>query len=181
MARTATAYACASLWIACSMTALAQGTDPSVEPLPDPGFANPGRALVVQVQLDGNGGAVALGSVVSAVPGRAHTGDPPLLRVTWRDAAGNMLGAHNAWDPRWEFEHTATGGERRNLLASIETGFDVPFSPAIASVTIRDLQAGQDLLTVDVSATVEAFCTSTPAACQQGIGEQIFADGFEAP
>lgn len=162
----------ASAWMVCVVSA--QEMDPATQPLPSADFANPGRGVVVKVLLDADGTAQHLGSLVSNVPPRGHAGDPPLLWVEWGTASGALLGAHNSWDPRWEFEETSTGGERKNDLAQADGAFAVPFHPNLSWVRISDQRTSQELITVDVSVEVQAFCDSQVEEC-----DEVFWDGFE--
>lgn len=152
----------ASLSFLAASTIWAQ-TNPADAPLPDIAdiLGDTRRGLIVEALIHEDGTAEPGTVLVSDVPPRTHIGNPELLRVEWFDAGGQPIGAMNAWDPRWEFQQTADG-ERVELVPSGLGAFVLPFDPAIATVVIHDQQTQAQLLTVDVSGTVVAFCTEHP-------------------
>ena len=96
----------------------------------------------------------------------SHLGDPPLLRLTLTNEDGAPAGTLNAWDPRWYFDQTADGGERLVVRNGPGT-LTLPFDADTASMVVRDVPAGIDLVTVDLRPAVHEFCVAHPndAAC----------------
>lgn len=144
-------------------TAWAQD-DPSTAPLPDLNdvLGDTRRALVVEALIFGDGTAVAGMVAVSTTPPRARLGNPPLILVEWFDKENNPLGEMNAWDPRWEFQETSDGGEKMEIQPEGLGQFVIPFDHAIAFVTISDQQTDEELITVNVTEEVQAFCIENP-------------------
>jgi hypothetical protein len=151
----------------CTLALVAQTAwtqdEPPAEPLPslDDIRNDTRRALVVEALIRSDGTAELGQVLVSQTPPRSNIGNPPLMLVEWFDADGNPLGDMNAWDPRWEFQHT-DAGEQVVVLPEGLGAFFISFNHQIASVKIHDQEAALELLTVDVSEVVAEFCTQNP-------------------
>jgi len=159
-----------------STSALAQLTDdPATLPLPDFNVNDPQRAVVISVHFN-SAVDVQLNSVIVAntrYPG--SVGDPPLILLELLDHQDNVIAKQNAWHPLWIRNWDLGGTESGDVLPAGPGTFFVPLSETLASVRISDIELGQVLLTVDVSAEVLAYCAATPATPISA----SFLSGFE--
>ncbi len=138
----------------------ASGDDPAAAPIPTYDYADPAKAFVVDLDLGLSGASVVHTSVVEA-PSASHVGDPPLLKLVVSDEDGIVLDRSDAWDPRWTFVGTDGGPESMQVQA--RRGFlTVPFDGDAGSLLVRDQVAGSDLVTVDLTGAVHAFCVANP-------------------
>lgn len=160
--------------------AIAQGTDPATEPQPQFDFAGQPVAVILNVTLTDIGDAQLDGVDVSNVPAPSYVADPPLLQISYFDSDDDLLGLNNAWDPRWVFQETDTGGEQQLVESPADGVFFIPLSPDLVRVVITDLATEQVLLDADVSVDVQGFCTDNPdhVSCAT---DEFFDDGFESP
>lgn len=163
-----------------SWPALAQGMDPSTEPVPEFNFAGRPVAVIVDTTLFDDGTAQLDAVEVSNVPAQPFTAGPPLLQVSYYDDTGGLIALWNTWDPRWVFDETGTGGETRNLESPADGVFHIPLSFALTRVEIVDLSTDEVLLDVDVSTEVTDFCAANPGHVSCTL-ETFFYDGFESP
>lgn len=127
------------------------------------------RALVTRLQFTASGTVELVDVLISDVPPRTSIGAPPQLRVDSLDADGNVLGTRNAWDPLWNFVETEAGdAETLEVLEEALGVFEMPFDSAIRMIRVLRQSPDDDgedtlLATVDVAATVDAFCVANPA------------------
>ena len=138
--------------------------DPAVIPLPpfDDAVADPAKAVVIKANFASRTAASVSGAAVSIQRAHTHIGDPPILRLTLKDGDGATISQMNAWSPLWNF-YTDGGREHMSLLPSAEGTFVVPFSPELATVTVRDIALAQDVVTADVTGPIHDFCSANPS------------------
>lgn len=155
----------------------AQETDPSVAPQPQFDFADQPVAVIIRATLTDTAPAQLDGVEVSNVPAPSYVADPPLLQIAYFTSDDSLLGLNNAWDPRWIFQETDTGGEQQQVETPADGVFFIPLTLDLTRVIITELATDDVLLDVDVSAQVQTFCTDDPdnESCK-GI---VFHDRFE--
>jgi|GEM_PF-1738385 len=137
---------------------------------PVPGFDTGGQKLITVDVFFGRRDAVILAedaiSVRYGMP-RAHFGAPPLLRIDLFDTGGQLVGQYHEWHPLLE-SGTFDQDPNMNLpehgpavwLKEGAGTFVVPFTPALETMQITDVELGQTLLTVDLLPAMEAFCAT---------------------
>lgn len=134
--------------------------DPATTPLPEYDYADPAKSFVVGLDF-GATSATLTGLAVGTERSYSHLGDPPLLRLVLTDDENAPGGEFDAWDPRWHFEETASGGEQL-VVRPAPADLTVPFDADMASMLVRDQRAGTDLVTVDLRPAVREFCLANP-------------------
>ncbi|HEV7707809.1 MAG TPA: hypothetical protein VGP16_06405 [Asanoa sp.] len=136
--------------------------DPATIPVPAFDFdADPAKALVARVRFDSRTQAHVESTKVSTSRARGHSGEPPILRLRLTDVDGNEIDRINAWSPLWRLDGGPNGSK---AVRSTGTGnFIVPFSPALAAMTVTDVPLNQQVVTVDLAAPIRAFCAANPA------------------
>ena len=101
-----------------------------------------GQSLIVRLSFDGPL-SVTLESA-RLVSGRAHgrSGEPPLLRIRLRNAAGIVMDQFNAWHPLWAFEWDGER-DRKRLLPKARGRFVLPYTPNAppARIEFTDVRA----------------------------------------
>lgn len=156
--------------------ALAQLTeDPAALPWPDLTQVGPHRAVVVNVTFNTPTDVVVDDAVVSNTRAKSWLGAPPLILLELLDANENLIATQNAWHPLWVRDLNEGSGESTPENESGPGTFYVAFDEDLRSIRITDLELGVELITVDVSAVVEAYCAQmpNPALCS------IMKSGFE--
>lgn len=139
-------------------------TDPAAAPIPTYDYDDPSRAFVVEADFGMNGATVTDVSVGMG-RSRSHLGDPSLLELRLRSATNAPLGSIDAWDPRWVFEETASGGERMEIRPG--PGMLItPFDADAESMVVYDVQAAQPLTTVDLAPAIRDYCLEHPEDAQ---------------
>ncbi|TDG11376.1 hypothetical protein E2F43_18490 [Seongchinamella unica] len=140
--------------------------DPSTSPVPNISelILDSRRGIYIELSVFADGSTQLLGSGVTDLPPGATDDDPPLLLLQFLDASGQIIGVQNGWDPRYEYEQTGTG-EQVVLLAEGIGRFQVPFDHRITHIRFLDQQLATplELVDVDVSDLVQAFCLGNPA------------------
>ncbi len=146
-----------------SLLLLASSLQAQVADLSEIG-SDPRRALVVEVLIRADGTAEFANAYVNDVPPGTHIADPPQILLEYFDMSGNLVDTRNAWDPRWEFQETEEGGERKVDLAEAVGAFGILFAPDIATVRISDQHNDPAtlLIEIDVQTTVRLFCIDNP-------------------
>jgi len=156
--------------------AMAQmNADPSTLPLPDFNRPDPNRALVITVQFHSPTDVALQNILVANVRAKGSLGAPPLIKIELLDRNGVVIREQNDWHPLWIREWESDEVESSPVLNSGPGAFYIPLSANLAAVRISDIVLAQELITVDVTATVDAFCATIPLPpiCL------IFRDGFE--
>ncbi len=123
-------------------------------------LSDPRRALVLEIFVEADV-ANLVDSYVSSTPPAGYRGAPSQLRLRWFDGAGIRIGTRNAWNPRWVYERSAEG-EQRKLLSGATGTFLVPFDKDIERVALTDVESGITLLEMNVTNTVQGFCLANP-------------------
>ncbi|MEX1173723.1 MAG: hypothetical protein WEG56_14065 [Chloroflexota bacterium] len=138
-------------------------TDPAIIPLPafDAAAADPAKAIVVRLDFQSRSTATLDEAVVSIQRAHSHIGDPPILRLTLKDVDGAVISQMNAWSPLWVF--TNDGQERLEIQSSGSGSFVVPFAPGLSTMTVRDIDLAQDVISVDLEAPIRDFCIANPS------------------
>ena len=140
--------------------------DPSTSPVPNISelILDTRRGIYIELSLLGDGSTQLLGSGVTGLPPGATDDDPPFLLLEFLDASGQVIGAQNGWDPRYEYEQTEAG-EQVVLLEEGIGRFQVPFDHRIKHIRFMDQQLAPplELVDVDVSELVQEFCLANPA------------------
>jgi hypothetical protein len=134
--------------------------DPGTMPLPALDDNDPAKAVVARVDFASRTSASLDQAFVSVQRAHTHLGDPPILRLRLNDPDGNLIEQMNAWSPLWVFTRGAR--ERLEIQSSGSGSFIVPFSPALSSLTIRDIGLARDIVTVDVEPAIHDFCVANP-------------------
>ena len=134
--------------------------DPGTVPLPALDDNDPAKAVVARVDFASRTSATLDQALVSLQRAHTHLGDPPILRLRLNDPDGNLIEQMNAWSPLWVFTRGAR--ERLEIQSSGSGSFIVPFSPALSSLTIRDIALARDVITVDLEPAIHNFCVANP-------------------
>jgi hypothetical protein len=135
--------------------------DPATIPLPVFDFdADPAKAVVARVKFDSRTQAHVVSTTVTTSRARGHSGEPPILRLRLTDVDGAELDRINAWSPLWRLDGGPNGS--KGVRSSGTGNFIVPFSPALAAMTVTDVRLGQQVVTVDLAAPIRTFCASNP-------------------
>ena len=125
---------------------------------------DPRRALVVKVFLNADGSADFVDSYVSNTPPGTQIGNPRQIQVEALDATDLVIDSVYEWDPRWLFIQTdvpddgGVTGEQLEVLDEAPGSFPILFDSAIAEIRLTDLEAINQLITVDVRPVVETWC-----------------------
>jgi len=162
------------LWIAGDVWAQLEG-DPAMMPQPDFSVPDHDRAVVVKVIFNSATDVVADGVIVSNRRARGSLGNPPLIQLEMLDANDNVIGEQFEWHPLWTTEWDDEGNESAPVDDSGTGTFYIPFDQDLVSVRINDVRRDIELVTVDVSSPVDAYCASVPmpVICS------MLKDGFE--
>ena len=164
--RLSTALLAGAAALAAGCSALASGssetadTDSATAPIPEYDYDDPGKSFIVNLDFDETS-ARTVDAFVGPQRAYSHLGDPPLLELRLRDENGTLVRTLNAWDPRWTFEETPSGGERLIVLPGPGT-IVVEFDADIGSMVVHDLRADRTLVTVDLRPAVREFCLANP-------------------
>ena len=135
-------------------------TDPATAPIPQYDTNDPGKAFVVELEFAASS-ATLVDAFVSTQRSYSHLGDPPLLQLRLEDEDGNLVRTLSAWDPRWVFDETPSGGEQLVVLPGPGTIF-VFFDSDVGSMVVHDQQVDTTLVTVDLRPAVREFCLAEP-------------------
>ena len=149
--------------------------DPATLPWPNLSETDPNRAVVIAVTFNSPTKVVVDDVIVSNTRAKSWLGAPPLILLERLDENGSVLAQQNAWHPLWVRDLNEGDGEIGPLTESGPGTFYVPFDQDLRSVRITDIELGMELINVDVSAQVEAYCAEMPipALCS------MFKSGFE--
>ncbi|MEV4686111.1 hypothetical protein [Microbacterium sp. LWH3-1.2] len=139
-------------------------TDPAAAPIPEYDYDDTARSFVVEADF-GPTTATPTSVVVGMQRSRTHLGDPALLELRLEGHAGDVLDAIHAWDPRWVFEETETGGERRVVRPGAGL-LTVPFDADAETMVVHDVRAGTTLAEVDLAPAVREYCLAHPDDAQ---------------
>jgi len=148
---------------AAPQTAARAPDDPSTDPFPTLDHAIVDKAVVVDLQFS-SATEVRLESVrIVPGPARGRAGQPPLLGAELLDLGGQVVEAFNAWHPLWVFAFDDSGMDQLTVLSHGPGAVTFPFRPNVATLELTDLEAEQDLITVDLIPPVHVFCRDNPA------------------
>ncbi|MEV0719739.1 hypothetical protein [Asanoa sp. NPDC050611] len=135
--------------------------DPATIPLPVFDFdADPAKAVVARVTFDSRTQAHVESTTVTTSRARGHSGEPPILRLRLTDVDGAEVDRINAWSPLWRLDGGPNGS--KGVRSSGTGNFIVPFSPALAAMTVTDVRLNQEVVTVDLAAPIRTFCGANP-------------------
>jgi len=149
--------------------------DPAMIPQPELFPVDHDRAVVVSVIFNSDTDVIEDGVIISNARAPGSLGNPPLILLELLDANDNVIASQFDWHPLWTREWDDEGSESGPVDDSGTGTFYVPFDPNLAAVRISDVKLDMELMTVDVSVPVDAYCASVPvpAVCS------IFMNGFE--
>ena len=122
------------------------------------------RALLVEVFLKSDGSTDFVDSYVSSTASGTWIGNPQQIRVDALDATDLVIDSVFEWDPRWLFiesdspDDSGLTGEQLEVLDEAPGTFSILFDSAISSIRLTDVEAINELITVDVRPVVEAWC-----------------------
>ncbi|GAA1857874.1 hypothetical protein [Asanoa iriomotensis] len=137
---------------------------PDPASIPPPVFdfdTDPAKAVVARVKFDSRTQAHVESTKVTTSRARGHSGEPSILRLRLTDVDGAEIEQINAWSPLWRLDGGPNGSK---AVRSSGTGnFIVPFSPALAAMTVTDVRLNQQVVTVDLAAPIRTFCAANPA------------------
>lgn len=142
------------------------GDDPSQEPIPAFEVPDSAQSIIVEVFFNSPTDVDVIETAVSEWPAAGRAGGPPLISVEVLDDSGGLLEAYNAWHPLW-VEHGKEGNDEEEtedpqqgfvVEQSGEGVFIFPFYPDAETVSITDIELGEELIEVDVHRTVVAYC-----------------------
>jgi hypothetical protein len=136
--------------------------DPATLPWPDLSHEDPNRAVVISVTFNSPTNVVADDVIVSETRAKSFLGAPPLILIELLDQHGAVLAQQNAWHPLWVRDLNEDDGEFTPVTESGPGTFYVPLDEDLRSVRITDIELGMELITVDVSGPVEAYCAQMP-------------------
>ncbi|MFC8680168.1 hypothetical protein ACFT30_01515 [Microbacterium ureisolvens] len=139
-------------------------TDPVAAPIPEYDYDDTARSFVVEADF-GATTATPTAVVVGMQRARTHIGDPALLELRLEGNAGDLVDSIDAWDPRWVFEETETGGERRVIRPGPGI-LTVPFDADAETMVVNDLRAGTTLAEIDLAPAVRQYCLEHPEDAQ---------------
>lgn len=157
--------------------------DPSTLTLPDFTQPDPDRAVVISVFFNSSTDLQPENIIIANVRARGSLGAPSLIRLELLDINGNVLREQDAWHPLWVRDWDDTEQESGSVLPAGPGTFYVPLIFGLSSVRISDVPLDLELLTVDVTAAVLAFCTANPQSPLCSYAPQddpVFQNGFEA-
>jgi PKD repeat protein len=138
------------------------GTDPSVEPIPNPIFDDPTKSIVVRLDFNNRTDVTLNSAFVSMQSGHANIGEPPLLRLMIFDDTGASLGRVNAWHPLWLLAENPDGTHERVTLDSATGRFVIPFRDDYGTMKVFENALRQDLIRVDLRTVIRDFCWQNP-------------------
>ena len=136
--------------------------DPAALPWPDLFYPDPNRAVVISVTFNSPTDVVLDEVIVANTRARSSLGAPPLIRLELLDGNGAVIRQQNSWHPLWVRDLNEGDGEIGPLAESGPGTFYVPLDEDLRSVRITDIELGMELITVDVSGAVEAYCAQVP-------------------
>ena len=169
---------CVLLFTVLADTAHAQlDADPATMPQPDFSAPEPGRAVVISVTFN-TATDVVLDSVeVANTPAPGSEGNAALILLELLDSGDQVIGTRFEWHPLWTREWDDMGAETGFVDESGDGTFYVPLDQDLAAVRIIDADLGMELITVDVSGPIQAYCANNPASelCA------LLKEGFESP
>ena len=171
-----TILVCTGGLVFASGNAVAQlNTEPSALALPDFNLPDPDRAVVISVQFNNPTDVQLQNVIVANVRAKGSLGAPPLIKLELLDRTGAVIREQNDWHPLWVRESDIDGLESNLVMDSGPGTFYVPLSVNLVAVRITDVSLSQELITVDVSTYVDAYCAAKPLPeiCI------LFHDGFE--
>jgi hypothetical protein len=149
--------------------------DPAAIPVPDSTESDPDRAVVVSVTFNSPTSVVTDNVIISNRGASSAAGAPPLIRLELLDSHGNLLAQQDAWHPLAVRDLNEGGGESLEEEESGPGTFYIPFDEDISAVRIIDIRLDMELVTIDVSDAVAAFCAQNPSPAQC----ILFKNGFE--
>jgi len=144
------------------------GTIPDIRVLAD----DTRRALYLELSIAGSGDVSVLDRGVTSVPPAPTDEAPAMLLFRLYDAAGNLIGEQNAWNPRYEYQRDEDGIETVVLLDTASGLFQFDFDHRLATVALIDQMTDppRDLAMFNLQADIQNFCTQNP--------EDINCEGF---
>ncbi|WP_144122600.1 hypothetical protein [Catellatospora sichuanensis] len=157
----ASAAALVAVTVASTAAAPGDPVDPATAPHPQYDYDDPSKSFLVELNFGATSATLIDASVVGH-RSRSRIGDPPLLQLSLTDEDGAAAGTLQAWDPRWYLVQAPAGGEELELRDGPGI-LTLPFDADAASMLVRDLRAGTDLVTVDLSPAVREFCLAHPS------------------
>lgn len=164
-----------TLWLLSGSVHAQLDGDPSMIPQPELFPVDHDRAVVVAVIFNSAIDVVADDVMISDTRAPGATGNPPLIMLEMLDDNANVIASQFEWHPLWTREWDDEGNESGPVDQSGTGTFYVPFDQDLDSVRIIDVRREMELITVDVSGPVDAYCASVPmpALCD------LFKSGFE--
>jgi len=135
--------------------------DPSKAEIPVFDFSTTNKSIVVLLEFTNRTETQLVSANVTLGLAPTHIGDPPLLRVEVFDSSNKSIQEFNAWHPLWNlvYDSDLAGTESLVILPNATGAFIFPFNPNATSMVVTDLtQVGQQLITVDLKPTIQAFC-----------------------
>lgn len=157
-----------SVWAASVPGGAGDSVSPQVDPFPVLETADGSKAMVVRLQFVDRNNVVLTSTKV--VFGRAHVraGDPPLLRVQLMSDRDVLVGQFNAWHPMWAFQQKPDGTEQRIIRPNARGRLVFPFRPDLKRMNVIDVPQEQQVISVDLSGAILAFCQTNPADSECG-------------
>ncbi|NND55417.1 MAG: hypothetical protein HKN56_10675 [Gammaproteobacteria bacterium] len=151
---------------------------------------DPRRALIVEVFLNADGSTDFIDSYVSTTPPRTDIGNPRQIQVEALDVTDVVIDTVYDWDPRWLFaqqdspDDSGLSGEQLEVLDESAGSFLITFDSAMAEIRLTDVEAINELITVDVRPVVETWCyeelqASSPAGLANCTGIEFTDTDFD--
>lgn len=173
----------AVLAILISLNGQAMETDPSIAPMPVPGFATSERAMVIFYRYDEATPGALVQAILSQVPPSQRISAAPHLEITLFDHLGQLMDLFHADYPSWVRVIDEDGGESKLIQQGRVGRFNFPFSTEIELIRIRDLASGDVVLEIPSKPLFQQFCGEGTLEdvpfCQSIRSEVIFTSGFE--